>query len=609
MGVVIPGSDRGAAEQRRPRTRFLAPLAALVVVPGQLVGAGATFFEPYSCDGAATLAATWTVDQQTWCCAEKGKGCNQHFDCEVGYSRWRTAWSYAQKLYCCREKRRGCVAVSEDPAPTPAPPPPPPPPKPAGCDTECVAYGVSHSCMKRVAWSATNMFQAKPDPCKESMDLIVSQCPECSSCRVEDSGCVNPAAQPPVNAPPAVDPVQARLERLEKEKAALEAKLAAAATKTYDCHAGTLASMQSWDAEKKRYCCKAQHRACDLIGNRSPPQTHNADKPYRCTGDGAGAKDAWSDVKLEWCCQYEKVGCQAHHQPPAQPPAQPQAQPAQPAQQLAAPAGGAGVFDGKWTDKRGNSLVIQGSTITWPTTHREAKITKMSSKGITMSFANGNYHAKNVGGKLVWDVDDVWSRVPGPAPAAPSTTAPPTTAPAAPAAPAATTAAPALESSRDKVRKVLSTIDRNKDGHLNFDEITFLQKAAHVGHIKRSTYEQLCQQFGEDADVGLGVETLASIYSRTGKLASPEASIAEKFLSMEMELEAAAAPRIAVPPAFALMALAGAVSAAGAARLAKRRRPARTTSQLLEVGSLTDDAGEEFAAHFSRTELLAERAA
>jgi len=72
----------------------------------------------------------WSSEQQLWCCESFGRGCSDKttaapttpkpdvvigddafdygFDCDAGYSNWKSGWSKLKKDYCCRRLGRGC---------------------------------------------------------------------------------------------------------------------------------------------------------------------------------------------------------------------------------------------------------------------------------------------------------------------------------------------------------------------------------------------------------------------------------------------------------------------------------------------------------------------
>jgi len=70
----------------------------------------------------------------------------------------------------------------------------------------------------------------------------------------------------------------------------------------------------------------------------------------------------------------------------------------------------------------------------------------------------------------------------------------------------------------ERVYIILAAFDANGDEHLNVEEYNELQRAAWNGNIMPEAYQQLCADFGEDPEIGLGAEALMGIYAELGTL-------------------------------------------------------------------------------------------
>jgi len=69
-----------------------------------------------------------------------------------------------------------------------------------------------------------------------------------------------------------------------------------------------------------------------------------------------------------------------------------------------------------------------------------------------------------------------------------------------------------------KIQIVIAAFDSNGDGHLSFQESNDLQHFASAPCISHDTFKNLCDELGEDDEVGLGEESLARLYDRFGTL-------------------------------------------------------------------------------------------
>jgi len=451
------------------------------------------------------------------------------FDCEYGLSQWETVWSGNKKEWCCNEKQVGCPKhkskaeqdtsshsgeeeeeeKGEDERPSKAP---------AAQDKEQAPKKVAAS-----SSSAKKEEEAPETEVDEVDEALAAQDKEKAPKKVAASS--SSSAKREEEAPETeVDEVDEALAAQDKEKA--PKKVAASSSSSsakreeeapetevdevdedrVDCDT----SMDDWSEHKAAWCCQHESKGCQQASSKT---RNSAREPYQCTGEKAGSVHEWSDVQKRWCCTFYSVGCESKSDS-SEHKDDDEEKPAKKAEKSP--------FDGHWIDKRGNQVTVDGKSISWPTNGRVAHITQLDDKSLTMAFSGGEYHARLVDSSLIWDVDDVWKRAPGsdkqaePAPA-------PEPEPSPAPSPSSSSAAPPSASSGegaadDRVRSVLSAIDRDGNGHLNFTEINLLQQAANVDSIKQSTYDQLCKEFGEDPKVGLGVETLSSIYARTDAL-------------------------------------------------------------------------------------------
>merc|ERR1712176_258867 len=62
-----------------------------------------------------------------------------------------------------------------------------------GCDTMCEFEGQSYSCKDRIAYASGHQFQGQDHACTSAYKLLQQQCPVCSVCSFDASGCSGPA--------------------------------------------------------------------------------------------------------------------------------------------------------------------------------------------------------------------------------------------------------------------------------------------------------------------------------------------------------------------------------------------------------------------------------
>jgi len=101
-----------------------ATLALAPTPPAPSVAADSTeSFAPvvYDCDwGYSDWRSVWSAAQAAWCCKREGKACvaddaeavsqaeENTYDCNDHFWDWRLEWTEAKKRWCCRRQGRGC---------------------------------------------------------------------------------------------------------------------------------------------------------------------------------------------------------------------------------------------------------------------------------------------------------------------------------------------------------------------------------------------------------------------------------------------------------------------------------------------------------------------
>ena len=72
------------------------------------------------------------------------------------------------------------------------------------------------------------------------------------------------------------------------------------------------------------------------------------------------------------------------------------------------------------------------------------------------------------------------------------------------------------EQFKDKVRAIHEHFDKNKDGFLNFEELSNLQLATSGQVLESTMYAYLCQGLNCQPDKGLGLDGLKLTYASEG---------------------------------------------------------------------------------------------
>jgi len=111
------------------------------------------------------------------------------YDCDVGFETWQESWSPGEQRWCCDNFGKGC------PGPTSAEHLP-------ACATNCVHDdGTMKTCGEWIQTVATEDFPGQAGSCESALDRVLKDCPVCTVCGLEESGC---ADAPPGGGPPSV---------------------------------------------------------------------------------------------------------------------------------------------------------------------------------------------------------------------------------------------------------------------------------------------------------------------------------------------------------------------------------------------------------------------
>ena len=74
----------------------------------------------------------------------------------------------------------------------------------------------------------------------------------------------------------------------------------------------------------------------------------------------------------------------------------------------------------------------------------------------------------------------------------------------------------------DKVRAIHEYFDKDKDGHLNFQELSSLQLITSGARMDSTQYEMVCKAFGCNAAKGLPLDALKLTYAADGTNANDD---------------------------------------------------------------------------------------
>jgi hypothetical protein len=247
--------------------------------------------EAYDCEaGFSKWRSGWSEGKKVWCCQHENKACEERpsskpYDCEAGFDNWKSGWSEGKKVWCCRYESKGC---DEHPQ--------------ANATFDC-ADGIGNT----KEWAAD-----KKGYC----------------CSYAGIACGD---EPPGDAGPPGGDEPTRSHSGDRSD-------------PFDCYSGYVYTnwKKTWSSRKKRWCCKHDRAFCSPSEqeDRPPPHDHPRRRPTSTTGPESSAFDhqpsesehrsshtvdaslydcsagahwwrhEWSVGKKVWCCLNEGKACQ-----------------------------------------------------------------------------------------------------------------------------------------------------------------------------------------------------------------------------------------------------------------------------------------------------------
>lgn len=295
--------------------------------------------DAWDCEGHDFTS--WDKETRIWCCTQEDKGCPD----------MPGSITTTQEQPQAPDASGGDIGAAEDAPPaalesattTKAPPPPskwpskpvltppPPPPPPtqpelagqgapdnqllpagspsapaaAGCSAMCTFNSKSFTCQDRILHTATHRAAGSQNACVEARDLVLEDCPGCSSCPLASTSCKDAAtaAAPPAQpAPPPAAVADIQPLTLPQEGGA------APGAQLTDEDVVNAAASGAAPAAAAPAAASGAADAAELPpgGTAEPPPEPPADAEYDCEAE---PEEEWSQEKSGWCCQNQGTGC------------------------------------------------------------------------------------------------------------------------------------------------------------------------------------------------------------------------------------------------------------------------------------------------------------
>lgn len=297
--------------------------------------------EAYDCEaGFSKWRSGWSEGKKVWCCQHENKACEERpsskpYDCEAGFDNWKSGWSEGKKVWCCRYESKGC---DEHPRPQ------------ANATFDC-ADGIGNT----KEWAADKKGYCcsyagiacgdeppgdagppggdeptrshsgdRSDPFDCYSGYVYTNWKKTWSsrkkrwCCKHDRAFCSPSEQedrPPPHDHPrrrptsTTGPESSASDHQPSESEHRSSHIVDASL--YDCSAGAHWWRHEWSVGKKVWCCLKEGKACQRIvaDDRPPGREHHAERKYHCDSAADNWQMDWSVGKKEWCCRRGEGGC------------------------------------------------------------------------------------------------------------------------------------------------------------------------------------------------------------------------------------------------------------------------------------------------------------
>lgn len=196
------------------------------------------------------------------------------------------------------------------------------------CDFE----GQSASCKDRIAYASGHQFKGQDHACTSAYKLLQQQCPICSACSFDASGCSGPAPSTTTVtstsslAPGTVTSTTSLAPRVSTTSADLCQTICVLEGKSATCadrvkYTANHVFMQHSNPCRRshelildqcsRACngCTLAATGCGTAEKGKKPASVELSKAHDCQANHSHWHQRWSDDKKSWCCKHEHVGC------------------------------------------------------------------------------------------------------------------------------------------------------------------------------------------------------------------------------------------------------------------------------------------------------------
>jgi len=271
------------------------------------------------------------------------------FDCSWQYTNCghclQVKWTQSKLDYCCKNEQIGCKTGAVTPATTLKPvgfatatdapsaslpstqsatdaPSVSLPSTQSACDTMCSYAGRSATCSFRFQWGADHKYAGVADGCNKAREMVLAQCPSCTSCSLEASGCQLMASAMSPAPMPALVPALPRAASVEPisqsscdalctylgRDASCAARIQYGATHRFSGQQDACKLAHASVTRQCPHCEGCTVASVDYMTHCVARQTASH-KPYDCAAGLGNWLAGWSDAKKTWCCANEDTGC------------------------------------------------------------------------------------------------------------------------------------------------------------------------------------------------------------------------------------------------------------------------------------------------------------
>lgn len=227
-------------------------------------------------------------------------------------------WSANKIIWCCKYYERRCTETNHNTLVSSQ--------APKDCAINCKLKGITASCRDRVQYAASHELLGKPNACAAAHVLVLHECPRCSGCPLDESGCTTTTTAVGTQAPQLLATLGTPTSLAKSSPGSIRScnSMCLFNGKSATCLAHVQNASQHDFVKRPNACITALEMMIQMCPTCSDCSIKDAGcaaqlpvvtdsptpaKTYDCMDGYTNWETAWTSGKKAWCCQQKKGPC------------------------------------------------------------------------------------------------------------------------------------------------------------------------------------------------------------------------------------------------------------------------------------------------------------